>query len=148
MYWIPQAVHYTTTRNVRELQLGDAKRHAVLDYTTTRNVRELQLWVGLTSTPSHYTTTRNVRELQQKSQFPGPNHNYTTTRNVRELSDFQKGYVNTFYISNNILPVGSNRQTFSIRMRTLSPNWTVSVGIEQSVRAIGQNSQLFRWLGF
>ena len=37
------AENYTTTRNIRELQLIPRTRPSAPDYTTTRNIRELQL---------------------------------------------------------------------------------------------------------
>ena len=48
-------LHYTTTRNIRELQLDDRSHSRRVDYTTTRNIRELQLARRGCPGRSHYS---------------------------------------------------------------------------------------------
>ena len=77
-------VYYTTTRNIRELQLAPAAGHFLYNYTTTRNIRELQPYFPTALPCYNYTTTRNIRELQPCTCTPEEGHHYTTTRNIRE----------------------------------------------------------------
>ena len=79
------AGYYTTTRNIRELQLFSLAFGSLADYTTTRNIRELQPGRGVYDLTQDYTTTRNIRELQHQSDRSNIGPYYTTTRNIREL---------------------------------------------------------------
>ena len=58
-------VHYTTTRENRELRLAGIYSHKTNDYTTTRENRELRHAMMLPYALVDYTTTRENRELRQ-----------------------------------------------------------------------------------